>query len=107
VTSQTIQTELDRLKADVAPTLRLIQSLERDLVKAKSLEFIAVNAIKRADVESSDGHGTYFLTVWDFAAWLRTNSKKRWAEWNTVIYHTSDLINGRMPDMPARMDDLT
>ncbi len=105
-TSTDIQGELDALIEQLKPMLTLRAKLEHDLGYAKSREFIAVNGIRREDVEFSDGHGEWFNTVWRFADWLRSHSTKNWAEWNTTIYRTSDLLAGRMPDMPARAGDL-
>jgi hypothetical protein len=105
--SQEIQTQLDAVRAELLPLREKEQVLARELGRAKSVEFIAANAVTRADVESPDGHGQWFNTIWQFADWMRTNSNKNWAEWNTIIYRTSDLLAGRMPDMPARTGDLS
>lgn len=105
MTSKEIIDRIGALEAKLAPTLKELNQFRTDLVVALSKEFIAANRITRADVELSDlGKGEYFGTAWNFGDWLRANSTKRWAEWNGLVYHASDIINHRLRETPARME---
>lgn len=105
--SSIIQSERDSLAAEIIPLKTRIEAIDRELRKAKSVEFIADNGITKADVELPGGHADlYFHTIDLFIDWLRKFSKKNWAEWNGRIYLVSDLLNNRMPDMPGDFDDL-
>ena len=86
-----------------------LKAAKRDAQNIRAKEFININGIRRADVEMSSGDDKpWFGVIYEFTAWLKEHSKKNWAEWNHVIYRTSDLTNGRMPpNMPATIDDLT
>lgn len=99
--------EIAETEAAIKPLDKKLERLLREKRDLQARAFIAANNIRRADVEMSGGNGKpWFGTVWAFAEWLRTNSTKNWAEWNTTIYRTSDLIAGRMPEMPATTNDL-
>lgn len=107
---------LAAIQKEIAETQKAIDSLTGRLEKLqherrqiRGRAFVAVNGIRRADLEMSDGPGKpFFGHVRAFAEWLRENSDKTWAEWNTIIYNAGDLKVGRMPpDMPATLDDLT
>ena len=102
------QDEIDALTAQIQP---LAQELERLVQKKRSedsLEFIRVNRITKDDVWTREAQGTpFFNTVWQFANYLKTKTEqRRFTEWNDIIYFTSDLMAGRMPDMPATTSDL-
>ena len=95
------------LEAEIQPLSDRLQKLKRQKREVDSRDFIAANRITRDDVEMSSGEKKpWFETVWEFGEWLAGNSKKVWAEWNGTIYHAADLVNGRMPDMPAETDHL-
>jgi hypothetical protein len=76
--------------------------------KLRAKAFIDANGITKSDVELSEGDGKpYFMTVGQFTNWLKSQpSHKRFAEWNTIIYFTTDVLTGRMPEMPATIRDL-
>jgi hypothetical protein len=102
---------------DVAPVEEQIRRLTLILngLKAKralfeSLIFIDANKIQKSDVEfSSGGDVPYFGQIDVFAKYLRELKRERkpWAEWNGIIYRTSDLLADAMPyTMPGRTNDL-
>ena len=101
--SASLQMEIAALEIQLKPLLDRMATLriqERDTL---SREFIAANRITLDDVEMSSGDGKeWFPTSYQFGKWLADNSKKIWAEWNGRIYHSADIINGRMPDMPGK-----
>ena len=99
--------EEDRLVAQINQLTQRLNSLRSEKRTLQSRMFIDTYQIRRKDVEFRDGDNVpYFGHVADFAKWLRLNSRKKWAEWNRTIYRTSDLIVGKMPDMPATIDEL-
>ena len=102
-----IEQAIKETEAQIAPLTARLERLRREKAERDSRSFIAVNKITRDDVEMSSGDGKpWFWIVGKFADWLSANSKKRWAEWNGRIYHTSDLLAGRMPDMPGKVEHL-
>lgn len=103
-----VSREIELLRSQILPLNDRLERLEREQDSLESEAFIAANKIRKADVEMSSGDGKpWFGTVMKFKDWLRGKSSKRWAEWNGRIYHTSDLIAGRMPHMPGYVDQLT
>ena len=105
--SASLAREIEILRTELHPLLAHMENLKRRHREALSREFIAANRITSDDVELSSGNGKpWFYQVSGFAAWLRGNSMKAWAEWNGRIYRTSDLIVGRMPDTPGEVDHL-
>lgn len=99
--------EIDKTEAAISPLFSRLKTLRAQRAKLESQSFIEINMIKKGDVEPMNGEGRrWFGTVDEFAKWLAANSKKSWAEWNGRIYHTFDLINDRMPDMPGFVEDL-
>lgn len=103
--------ELQREIADthgmITPLTSKLERLNLELADALSRQYIAVNKITRDNVEMSSGEGKpWFGTAWSFGDWMRKNSKKFWAEWNGIIYPAYDLMNGRMDDMPGRVEHL-
>jgi len=99
--------EIAKFQSELEPMLKQMQVLCRKEQDALSQEFISANQITREQVELSGGNDKpWFGTVYEFGKWLAANPKKPWAEWNGRIYHTIDLINGRMPEMPAFTEHL-
>jgi hypothetical protein len=107
VTSGEIRQIMADLEAEVSPLVMKLDRLRQQYRLALSKEFIAANGITKGDVEFSDGPGKpYFGHISSFVSWLRGNSNKNWAEWNTCIYRMSDLKADRMPEMPAFTSEL-
>jgi len=100
-----IEHDIDNNRKNLQPLLRQQDELRRELQKAKSQEFIRVNNITIDDVELSDGP-EWYGHVTEFIDKKLKISAKRFAEWNGRIYFRTDLVGGRMPDMPARIEDL-
>lgn len=103
-----LKTEIERRQAALAPALREIAALERQHRKARSLEWIEANGVRRSDIEFSNaGDLPYFGHVVEFGKWLAAHSHKRWAEWNGRIYSAGELMAGRMDvDAPGEADDV-
>jgi hypothetical protein len=55
MTSDQTQTEIDRLRAEVAPALARIADLERSHRLALSREWIAATGVRQTDVQPSSG----------------------------------------------------
>ena len=105
--SDFIASQIKDAEAEIAPLVRNLESLRKSHRSALAQEFIADNGITRADVELSDGEGKpFFYHINTFIDWLKNHSTKNYAEWNTTIYRQSDLKAGRMPEMPATINDL-
>ena len=105
---EAIDLQLAEISEQLKPLLLRKEVLEQERRELASRAFIEANAITKDDVESSSGDGKpWFGTVGEFIKWLRVQEKqRRFAEWNGTIYFTSDLLSGRMPDMPASISDL-
>lgn len=103
-----LQSEISKLESEMFATTKTLNGLRRELLNAESLAFISTKKITKADVEMSSGDDRpWFGTIYEFGDWLKTTAcKKVWAEWNGRIYHTTDLINHRMPEMPGCTNDL-
>lgn len=104
-----LQKEIETVRSRIEPLSAELTSLLKQKRHARSVEFITANKIVEDDVELSDGEGKpWFGNVWAFANWMKlTQSSKRWAEWNGIIYYASDLLNGKFPnDMPGMVSDL-
>jgi len=94
--------DLERQIQPLAATLRIlhVQKSNKD-----SIEFIRVNRITADDVELSSGDDKpWFGNVISFIIWLRANTKKRFAEWNSRLYFTSDLLANRTLETPGRLE---
>jgi hypothetical protein len=83
--------------------LHILQEARSDLI---SRETIKSESIVLADIQESSGDELpWFGDLWTFANWMRqTNCQKRFAEWNGLLYKTSDLFAGSMKNTGARID---
>lgn len=86
---------------------------KRELLRVKRRKFlaeafIAANGITKDSVQMSFGPGVpFFSHINQFVDWLKkTGCRKVFAEWNHTIYFTIDIMNGRLPEMPATIDDI-
>lgn len=104
-----VKAELEAVNSQLCPLMERSHKLCAQLRYLESKEFVAVNQIRKSDVELSTGPDVeWFGTIWDFAKHLNAKpTRRRWAEWNTRIYHTSDLIAGRMPETPGLIEHVT
>lgn len=98
-----LEAELEALQDRIQPILVEYQHKNQILRDLKASEFIKVHQITKKDVEMSTGDNLpWFETVDKFIAHVKQHgTTKRFMEWNTVIYFTQDLLDGRMPAMPA------
>lgn len=105
---EALHKELTSLKSQARTLDAQIETVRRSIRKIRADEFIRANGVTRADVQMSCGDGVpLFMLMQQFAEWMTSRgSLKRFAEWNQRIYFTTDLVAGRMPDMPATIDDL-
>jgi hypothetical protein len=105
---ENIDRELAKIDAAAEPLRRRRADLEREKRMLLSQQFLDANEITMDDVELSSGDGKpWFGHVKSFVDWMKEHgTTKRFAEWNTVIYFTQDLLAGRMPSMPATIDHL-
>lgn len=103
-----VSREIKATESAIRPLAEKLERLNRERRDLESVSFIAANKIRKDEVEMSSGDGKpWFGTVYEFGRWIRTHAiSKPWAEWNGRIYHASDLMNGRMPDMPGCTSDL-
>lgn len=106
---------LKEINAEIASITKQIQPLSSRLLELQQLKrahrgraWIEANGVRLEDVELSNRDDLpYFGHVSKFAEWLRKNSRKRFCEWNTVIYFTREIVIGKMdPDAPATMEHL-
>jgi hypothetical protein len=103
-----VSREIEATESAIRPLVEKLERLKRERCDLESVSFIAANKIRKDEVEMSSGAGKpWFGTVHEFGRWMVARAiQKPWAEWNGRIYHASDLMNGRMPDMPGCTSDL-
>ena len=96
--------ELEKRSESVNRALRVCRENLRAL---KAKEFIRINKITMDDIEMPEGDGKpYFHTIDAFIDWLRKNSTKNWAVWNTQLHRASDLLAGRWTDSGVYVGDV-
>ena len=104
----------ERLEIEIAELEKRSESVDRalrvcreNLRALKAKEFIRINKIAMDDIEMPDGEGKpHFHTAFAFTDWLRKNSTKNWAVWNTQLHRTSDLLAGRWTDSGVYVGDV-
>lgn len=100
--------QIANLELQISPLASRLQKLREQKRDEDSIEFVRANQITLADVELSSGDGKpYFGIINSFIDWLKTHPQKRFAEWNTCLYFTSDLLNNRMPQTPGLLEHVT
>ena len=101
--------ELEQRRENLDAQIRALEesrvAVIRDLRKAKSQAWFAATGVTRDMIESSSHEDEWFGHTSVFAAWLKKYSNKTYAEWNGRVYHVSDLLAGRLPDMPGCIED--
>lgn len=107
-TIENLNKEIVSIESQIRPLANKLESLRRQKSEEESRAYIAINNIKRADVETPEGMDKpWFGNVASFASWMQAHGMpKPWASWNGRIYRTSDLVLGRMPESPAMVDQL-
>ena len=105
--------EKERELAVAFAAMRPIQQhanlVQQELSKLRSLEWIQANGVTRDNVEfaSGDAAAFWFVTVSDFAAWLKEHSAKPFCEWNGKLYRTRELLDrSAYLSGPGRTEDL-
>ena len=108
MTIDELKAEIKRLSNDISLAQHCLGTLEEDLAKQLSQQFIQVNKITRADVQMSTGDEVlWWSSILKFAAWLRSsNCTKRFAEWRRRLYVTSELLAGNYEPTPGRVWEL-
>ena len=109
MTIEQVKRELADIADKMKPLAARAEVLNRERRRLQSIAFIEANGVRKDDVEMSSGNGKpWFGTVWEFATWLKTNSTKRFCEWNESIYFTAEIVRGRMDqEAPATIRELT
>ncbi len=96
------------LDAQIAKLTAERNRLQHVADKNASIEFIRVNQITRDKVQMSSGQGVpWYGTLAEFGRWCRDRSDRNWAEWNGRLHHMSDIIKGRMSDLPGKLEDVS
>ena len=101
-----IESEIESYGKSLAPFLFLQKELKEGLRSAKARQFIEANSITLDDVEVRDRSVWYRSLDVFLASDAVQDSTKRFIEWMDTIYFRSDLMAGKMPDMPATLSDL-
>lgn len=102
-----IERDIESNRESLDPLLKDKKRLKEELREAKARQFIEANSITTADVLSSEADGKWHGHITRFIeSEAMQNSAMRFAEWNKTIYFRSDLLAGKMPDMPATINDL-
>lgn len=105
-----IEAKIAHVEGQLKPLIQQKSELSSMLAKLCSEEFIRVNRITLEDVQRRDSEfcgGVRHGHISNFGEWLKqTNCPKPWCEWNTMLYRTSDIIAGRMPESVARLEDV-
>lgn len=97
MTVQEIDIEITKLHSQIHQLKQKVELLESTKRHLKSKAFIELYSVTKNQVELSDGEGKpWFGTVHEFGGWLKRHSSKRFCEWNSYIYLTSEIIAGRM-----------
>lgn len=99
-------TELSELIQQRDALNRLIAKKETEDRKRQAALFLELEPITPDQIEMSDFS---FNTVWDFAEHIRAKGRgkrKRYTEWNTLLFRTSELLDGRFERLPVTMSDV-
>ncbi len=99
---------LSKLEAEALPLNQTIALLRVEVMQLRSIYYIESNGITRSNTEITSEPGCHWHAHLDkFIEWLALQpDPKPWSDWNGLIYKTSDLLTGRMPETPARVRDL-
>lgn len=105
-----LEADLAALDAQLRPLMKRKSMIEDELRAERSKEFIRVNKIARADVQSSKGEacgGVWHTTYYWFGEWLRSSRcTKTWCEWNGQLHRTADAKNQQMFEAVAYYEDV-
>lgn len=109
MTLKEVEAELRFIAEQMKPLMKRSSELNRERRRLKSIAFIEANGVRREDVEmSSSDDKPWFGNIMQFGEWLKSNSNKRFCEWNEMIYFTVEVVNGRMdPDAAGTIRELT
>ena len=104
---QQAQEHMDRVNDALKPLQGQKRVLKAQIAEFESRIFIEKHGIKREMVVMAHESGFTACVIYEFIAWMKKNTPHAtWAEWNGIIYRTSDLFEDRMPDMPGRSEHL-
>lgn len=109
MTVEQIDAELAALASQMEKLTSTRRSLEEKRRRLLARQFIVANQITPDDVQMSQIPGVpLFFVSHKFIEWITSQpNKKRFVEWNNVIYFMTDFLQGKLPDMPARVSDLS
>lgn len=107
--------EIERLQREEAAILKewkpltdRLDAVRREIGRERSKAWIAQHQVRRDQIELSNKPGMpLFSIVWQFVDVLRAKPcRKRFVEWNGMLFRTEDLIAGRWEDTYARLEDV-
>ena len=103
-----INDEIELIKNTIEPLRDKMTKLISIKKELESKNFIKENQITVEQVERCDGiNKPYFEHIKEFESWLLENSKKKWVEWNGMLYLRSEIIAGKInPNAKGRYEDL-
>lgn len=109
-TIEDVEAEMRDVELQLAPLNKRMEQLYRERERLRSLQWIEAKGVRRDDVYfSSDPEFRGVITVDVMAALIRriTGNRKRFVEWNGVLYHTAEVIDGNLVrDAPGRAEHL-
>lgn len=109
-TIEDVEAEMRDVELQLAPLNKRMEQLYRERERLRSLRWIEANGVRRDDVYFSSDPEFLGIMVFDsMAATIRriTGRWKRFVEWNGVLYHTAEVIDGNLVrDAPGRAKDL-
>ena len=102
------QKQIDDLDAAIEDLQQRRNEIAMYEVRSRSRAFIYAVGITEEDIHrSTDSEAPCFGCMNRFAEWLKTKKpRRRFAEWNGVLYYTSSLIAGDYDPTPARYCDV-
>lgn len=103
-----VEEQLRLVHAIIRPLSNTVTLFESERAELRSRLFIQRNKIRSKHVERCSGMDKpWFGNTEDFADWIRSRPRhKPWTEWNGIIYHTSDFLKLKLPEMPGRIEHL-
>lgn len=109
-TIKDVEDEIWAVQIQLSPLNTRMEQLICEREKLRSLQWIEANGVRREDVYFSSDPEFQGIVMFDtMAATIRkaTGDRKRFTEWNGVLYFTADVIDGDLVrNAPGRAEDL-
>lgn len=104
MTINELNVQIDLIDHEIKTLNGKRDSLIEQRRQIKARKFIEDENVTLDQIHIVDG---WYGDIWAWADHLRRlTGRKRFAEWCGGIYFTSDLLNGKMPQTPVRIEDL-